>query len=72
MGASVVSLTFLLFRSLSFYGVSYCFVVNDFALLFFQDYGLDFNDKDHQIQAFECRCGSSFCRGKVEDGKPWV
>lgn len=35
------------------------------------DYGLDFNDKDHQIQAFECFCGSSHCRGKLE-GKPWV
>lgn len=35
------------------------------------DYGLDFHDKDHPVQAFECLCGSSQCRGKTE-GKPWV
>ncbi|XP_071708268.1 histone-lysine N-methyltransferase SUVR4-like [Rutidosis leptorrhynchoides] len=26
------------------------------------DYGLDFMDEDHPIKAFECQCGSPFCR----------
>ncbi|KAG0590799.1 hypothetical protein KC19_1G127600 [Ceratodon purpureus] len=32
------------------------------------DYQLDFNDKDHQLQAFDCLCGSPYCRGKAS----WV
>ncbi|KAH8952437.1 hypothetical protein BDL97_09G085200 [Sphagnum fallax] len=28
------------------------------------DYGLDFNDKEHPIEAFKCQCGSPYCRGK--------
>ncbi|XP_062079710.1 probable inactive histone-lysine N-methyltransferase SUVR2 isoform X2 [Humulus lupulus] len=26
------------------------------------DYGIDFDDLDHPIKPFECRCGSKFCR----------
>ncbi|XAR58671.1 Histone-lysine N-methyltransferase [Bertholletia excelsa] len=26
------------------------------------DYGIDFDDDDHPIKAFKCRCGSKFCR----------
>ncbi|KAK9282401.1 hypothetical protein L1049_005318 [Liquidambar formosana] len=26
------------------------------------DYGIDFDDHDHPIKAFRCRCGSKFCR----------
>ncbi|KAA8548874.1 hypothetical protein F0562_000558 [Nyssa sinensis] len=29
------------------------------------DYGIDFNDSSHPVKAFQCRCGSKFCR----DGK---
>lgn len=36
---------------------------------YYHDSGLDFNNKDHRMQAFECHCGSSFCRGEVEDGR---
>ncbi|CAM6009643.1 unnamed protein product [Sphagnum balticum] len=28
------------------------------------DYGLDFSDKEHPIEAFKCQCGSPYCRGK--------
>ncbi|XP_024369792.1 uncharacterized protein [Physcomitrium patens] len=35
------------------------------------DYGLDFNDKDHPLRAFECLCGSDFCRGKSLGGNSW-
>ena len=27
-----------------------------------QDYGIDFDDHDHPIKPFLCRCGSKFCR----------
>lgn len=27
-----------------------------------QDYGIDFDDLDHPVKAFRCRCGSKFCR----------
>ncbi|XVE77969.1 hypothetical protein DITRI_Ditri13aG0107000 [Diplodiscus trichospermus] len=26
------------------------------------DYGIDFDDLDHPVKAFRCRCGSKFCR----------
>ncbi|KAB2003643.1 hypothetical protein ES319_D11G146100v1 [Gossypium barbadense] len=26
------------------------------------DYGIDFDDLDHSVKAFRCRCGSKFCR----------
>ncbi|KAL8490037.1 hypothetical protein ACS0TY_025799 [Phlomoides rotata] len=26
------------------------------------DYGIDFDDQDHPIKAFDCQCGSKFCR----------
>ncbi|XAR61054.1 Histone-lysine N-methyltransferase [Bertholletia excelsa] len=26
------------------------------------DYGIDFDDQDHPVKAFKCRCGSKFCR----------
>uniref|UniRef100_A0A5B6YPP7 Putative histone-lysine N-methyltransferase SUVR2 isoform X1 n=1 Tax=Davidia involucrata TaxID=16924 RepID=A0A5B6YPP7_DAVIN len=26
------------------------------------DYGIDFDDHDHPVKAFRCRCGSKFCR----------
>ncbi|XP_039041343.1 probable inactive histone-lysine N-methyltransferase SUVR1 [Hibiscus syriacus] len=26
------------------------------------DYGLDFDDLDHPVKQFQCRCGSTFCR----------
>lgn len=28
------------------------------------DYGIDFNDNTHTIEAFNCRCNSSFCRDR--------
>ncbi|KAJ3706387.1 hypothetical protein LUZ61_010092 [Rhynchospora tenuis] len=28
------------------------------------DYGIDFDDHEHPIKAFSCRCGSTFCRDK--------
>ncbi|KAG8380407.1 hypothetical protein BUALT_Bualt06G0012100 [Buddleja alternifolia] len=28
------------------------------------DYGIDFDDDSHPIKAFQCRCGSQFCRGR--------
>ncbi|KAJ4825456.1 hypothetical protein Tsubulata_010618 [Turnera subulata] len=28
------------------------------------DYGLNFDDKSHPIEAFKCKCGSSFCRDR--------
>ncbi|KAB2071138.1 hypothetical protein ES319_A08G202500v1 [Gossypium barbadense] len=27
-----------------------------------QDYGIDFDDLDHHVKTFQCRCGSKFCR----------
>ncbi|KAI4350077.1 hypothetical protein L6164_010600 [Bauhinia variegata] len=33
------------------------------------DYGIDFDDHDHPIQAFQCRCGSPSCRDKKRKGK---
>lgn len=27
-----------------------------------QDYGIDFDDEEHPVKAFKCRCGSRFCR----------
>lgn len=27
-----------------------------------QDYGIDFDDHDHPVKAFKCRCGSKYCR----------
>ncbi|KAJ1409359.1 WIYLD domain [Sesbania bispinosa] len=32
------------------------------------DYGIDFDDLDHPIKAFQCRCGSAFCRNKQQKG----
>uniref|UniRef100_A0A0E0K2J5 SET domain-containing protein n=1 Tax=Oryza punctata TaxID=4537 RepID=A0A0E0K2J5_ORYPU len=29
------------------------------------DYGIDFDDVDHPVKAFKCRCGSEFCRDKA-------
>lgn len=31
-------------------------------MLYLQDYGIDFDDHDHPVKAFKCRCGSKFCR----------
>uniref|UniRef100_A0A7N0T8R9 Uncharacterized protein n=1 Tax=Kalanchoe fedtschenkoi TaxID=63787 RepID=A0A7N0T8R9_KALFE len=28
------------------------------------DYAIDFDDEDHPVKAFECTCGSEFCRDK--------
>ncbi|KAM7521748.1 hypothetical protein LguiA_011650 [Lonicera macranthoides] len=28
------------------------------------DYGIDFDDRDHPVKAFRCRCGSKFCRNR--------
>ncbi|XP_054803699.1 histone-lysine N-methyltransferase SUVR4-like isoform X1 [Prosopis cineraria] len=33
------------------------------------DYGIDFDDHDHPIKAFQCCCGSPFCRDKKRKGK---
>ncbi|KAK4773123.1 hypothetical protein SAY87_028142 [Trapa incisa] len=30
------------------------------------DYGIDFDDVDHPIKAFRCRCGSKLCRNKTQ------
>ncbi|KAL8099349.1 histone-lysine N-methyltransferase SUVR4-like isoform X1 [Apium graveolens] len=32
------------------------------------DYGLDFDDQNHPIDAFECCCNSPFCRGTKREG----
>ncbi|XP_073223001.1 probable inactive histone-lysine N-methyltransferase SUVR2 isoform X2 [Cicer arietinum] len=32
------------------------------------DYGIDFDDHTHPIKAFECCCGSTFCRDKKQKG----
>ncbi|KVI09252.1 hypothetical protein Ccrd_012364 [Cynara cardunculus var. scolymus] len=29
---------------------------------YYHDYGIDFEDEDHPIKAFECQCASSYCR----------
>ncbi|KAJ4851466.1 hypothetical protein Tsubulata_014135, partial [Turnera subulata] len=31
---------------------------------YYHDYGIDFNDKNHETETFICLCGSSFSRGK--------
>ncbi|RDY01252.1 Histone-lysine N-methyltransferase SUVR4, partial [Mucuna pruriens] len=33
---------------------------------YLQDYGIDFDDHEHPIKAFECCCGSAFCRDKQQ------
>ncbi|KAI9124870.1 hypothetical protein K1719_004197 [Acacia pycnantha] len=33
------------------------------------DYGIDFDDHDHPIKAFQCHCGSPFCHEKKRKGK---
>ncbi|XP_061371348.1 probable inactive histone-lysine N-methyltransferase SUVR2 [Gastrolobium bilobum] len=32
------------------------------------DYGIDFDDHDHPIKAFQCCCGSGLCRDKKQKG----
>ncbi|MED6204514.1 hypothetical protein PIB30_009789 [Stylosanthes scabra] len=32
------------------------------------DYGIDFDDHEHPIKAFQCCCGSNFCRDKKNKG----
>ena len=34
-----------------------------------QDYGIDFDDHGHPIEAFSCNCGSVACRGKKQNGR---
>lgn len=29
-----------------------------------QDYGIDFDDHNHPIEAFQCSCGSQYCRDR--------
>ncbi|XP_027088342.2 probable inactive histone-lysine N-methyltransferase SUVR2 [Coffea arabica] len=37
------------------------------------DYGIDFDDHNHPIEAFRCRCGSAYCRdGKGKRTKPSI
>nr|CAB3450392.1 unnamed protein product [Digitaria exilis] len=33
------------------------------------DYGIDFDDVNHPVKAFKCRCGSQFCRGKSRSSR---
>jgi len=33
-----------------------------------QDYGIDFDDHTHPIEAFQCCCGSAFCRDRKQKG----
>ncbi|KAK7824884.1 histone-lysine n-methyltransferase suvr4 [Quercus suber] len=40
----------------------YQFFVENYAFVI-QDYGIDFNDCDHPVKAFQCLCGSQNCRG---------
>ncbi|XP_020981877.1 histone-lysine N-methyltransferase SUVR4 [Arachis duranensis] len=35
------------------------------------DYGIDFDDHDHPIKAFQCSCGSAFCGDKKRKGN-WI
>ncbi|GAB2220440.1 hypothetical protein Droror1_Dr00008091 [Drosera rotundifolia] len=32
------------------------------------DYGIDFDDRNHPVKAFECSCGSELCRDKKRRG----
>ncbi|XVF06444.1 hypothetical protein REPUB_Repub06bG0048700 [Reevesia pubescens] len=32
------------------------------------DYGIDFNDREHPVKAFQCCCGSEFCRDVKRKG----
>lgn len=34
-----------------------------------QDYGIDFDDLEHPIEAFQCNCGSVACRSKRQKGR---
>jgi hypothetical protein len=34
------------------------------SLFQLQDYEIDFDDVDHPIKEFKCRCGSEYCQGK--------
>ncbi|GAQ83226.1 putative histone H3 (Lys9) methyltransferase SUV39H1/Clr4 [Klebsormidium nitens] len=34
------------------------------------DYGIDFEDENHPIKAFECHCGSALCGGKLTAMQP--
>lgn len=36
---------------------------------YLQDYGIDFDDHEHPIKAFNCCCGSGFCRDKKQKGQ---
>ncbi|KAK4775858.1 hypothetical protein SAY87_023819 [Trapa incisa] len=35
---------------------------------YYHDYGIDFDDVDHPIKAFRCRCGSGLCRNTTQKG----
>ncbi|KAM7252481.1 hypothetical protein ACFE04_024364 [Oxalis oulophora] len=32
------------------------------------DYGIDFDDHNHPVKAFECSCGFKYCRGRPKQG----
>lgn len=36
--------------------------VKQLYMICLQDYGIDFEDHDHPVKAFQCKCGSKFCR----------
>ncbi|KAG4996055.1 hypothetical protein JHK84_027099 [Glycine max] len=36
--------------------------VEDPGHYYYHDYGIDFDDHDHPVKLFQCRCGSKFCR----------
>ncbi|KAH0993720.1 hypothetical protein GBA52_005203 [Prunus armeniaca] len=44
-----------------------CALLYKFQVIVFSgvvcDYGIDFDDHDHPVKAFQCLCGSPFCRG---------
>lgn len=41
-------------------------------LMCLQDYGIDFDDNDHPVEAFQCRCASKFCRNMKRSNSKFV
>jgi hypothetical protein len=50
--------------SMGYGGPSVIYLGNNLSTFQLQDYGIDFDDVNHPVKAFKCRCGSEFCRDK--------
>ena len=44
-------------------------ILNFYVCENIQDYAIDFDDEDHPVKAFECCCGSGFCRDSKKKHK---